>query len=66
MDLATKYARERSAFGKPISSLFAIQQKLSMMACKLDSARLLTWRAAVLKVTTAQDDETCSVILKGE
>jgi butyryl-CoA dehydrogenase len=44
-----KYALERKAFGQPISSLYAIQHKLSDMSNKLDSARLLTWRAASLK-----------------
>jgi len=29
--------------------MFAIQEKLSKMACQVESARLLTWRAAVLK-----------------
>jgi len=49
LDCATKYAREREAFGKPISSLYSIQHKLSQMACNVESARLLTWRAATLK-----------------
>lgn len=37
------------AFGKPIMKLQAIQQKLADMALRLESARLLTWRAAYLK-----------------
>jgi len=49
IDLAVKYAAERNAFGKPIASLYAIQHKLSDMACRYDSARLLTWRAAAAK-----------------
>jgi len=49
LDIAAKYANERHAFGKPISSLYAIQHKLSQMACRIDSARLLTWRAASSK-----------------
>jgi len=49
LDVAAKYASERVAFGKPISSLYAIQLKLSDMACRLEGARLLTWRAAALK-----------------
>jgi butyryl-CoA dehydrogenase len=49
LECATAYAKERTAFGKPISSLFAIQSKLALMACKLESARLLTWRAAHVK-----------------
>mmetsp|Transcript_8992 Transcript_8992/g.20259 ORF Transcript_8992/g.20259 Transcript_8992/m.20259 type:complete len:343 (+) Transcript_8992:78-1106(+) len=50
LDCATKYALERHSFGKPISSLYAIQEKLSGMACRLEAARLLTWRACLLKV----------------
>lgn len=49
VDVAAKYASERNAFGKPISQLYAIQHKLSEMACRLESARLLTWRAAAAK-----------------
>jgi len=49
LDVAAKYAAERQAFGEPISSFYAIQLKLSQMACRLESARLLTWRAATLK-----------------
>jgi len=49
LECASKYCLERQAFGKPISSLFAIQNKLSEMACRLESARLLTWRASELK-----------------
>lgn len=49
LDVATKYSMERKAFGAPISSLYAIQLKLSKMACAIESSRLLTWRAAVMK-----------------
>lgn len=47
--MAIEYASKRMAFGKPIMKLQAIQQKLSDMALRLESARLLTWRAAWLK-----------------
>jgi butyryl-CoA dehydrogenase len=49
IDCAVKYALERQAFGKPISSLQSIQNKISAMCVARDSARLLTWRAAQLK-----------------
>lgn len=49
LDVATKYSTERKAFGAPISSLYAIQLKLSKMACAIESARLLNWRAAAMK-----------------
>lgn len=46
---ACKYAQEREAFGKSISQFQAIQFKLADMAVKLESARLLNWRAAWMK-----------------
>ncbi|CAK1590465.1 unnamed protein product [Parnassius mnemosyne] len=49
LDVAVEYASKRIAFGKPISKLQAIQNKFADMALKLESARLLTWRAAWLK-----------------
>jgi len=48
-DCAIEYAHQRQAFGKPIKALPAIQNKLSEMAMRLESARLLTWRAALKK-----------------
>lgn len=49
IDCAAKYALERHAFGKPISSLQSIQNKISAMCVARDAARLLTWRAAMMK-----------------
>ncbi|XP_072839496.2 short-chain specific acyl-CoA dehydrogenase, mitochondrial [Pogona vitticeps] len=49
LDCAVDYAEKRMAFGAPITKLQAIQFKLSDMAVALESARLLTWRAAMLK-----------------
>lgn len=49
LELAVDYANKRMAFGQPISKLQAIQTKLADMALRLESARLLTWRAAWLK-----------------
>ena len=43
---ALAYAKERMAFGKPISDLQAIQFKLADMATRIDAARLLVWKAA--------------------
>jgi butyryl-CoA dehydrogenase len=48
-ELALAYAKERKAFGQPISQFQAIQFMLADMATELDAARLLTWRAAWLK-----------------
>ncbi|XP_077317608.1 short-chain specific acyl-CoA dehydrogenase, mitochondrial [Lithobates pipiens] len=49
LDCAVDYAEKRIAFGAPITKLQAIQFKLADMALALESARLLTWRAAMLK-----------------
>ena len=49
LDLATGYAKERSAFGGPIARFQAIQHKLAEMQTEVEAARALTWRAARLK-----------------
>lgn len=48
-ELAVEYAKQRTAFGKPISNLQAIQFKLADMATEIEAARLLCYRAAWLK-----------------
>ncbi len=48
-DLAVAHAKVRHAFGKPIGANQAIQWMIADMATKIESARLLTWRAAVAK-----------------
>ena len=49
LEAALKYSQERKAFGKEISNFQAIQFKLSDMAMKVDTAKLLTFNAAALK-----------------
>ncbi len=49
LDEARKYALERTAFGKPIGALQAIQWMIADSASELEAARLLTLRAAWLK-----------------
>ena len=49
LDEATKYAKERHAFGQAIAEFQAIQFKLADMATATDASRLLTLRAASLK-----------------
>jgi butyryl-CoA dehydrogenase len=46
---AVAYAKERKAFGQPITQFQAIQFMLADMATEIDAARLLVWRAASLK-----------------
>jgi short/branched chain acyl-CoA dehydrogenase len=49
LDQALAYAKERRAFGKPISKFQAIQTKLADMSTEIEAARLLVYRAALLK-----------------
>jgi alkylation response protein AidB-like acyl-CoA dehydrogenase len=46
LDEALAYAKERMAFGQPISKFQAIQAKLADMATEIEAARLLTYKAA--------------------
>jgi len=46
---AVAYAKDRKAFGKPITQFQAIQFMLADMATEIDAARLLVWRAAWMK-----------------
>jgi len=47
LDASLKYAKERTQFGRPISSFQAIQFKIADMAMEVELARLITYRAAV-------------------
>lgn len=49
LDASIKYAKERKAFGTTISNFQAIQFKLADMAVKIDAAKQLTFKAAMLK-----------------
>jgi len=49
LDEALAYAKERRAFGQPISKFQAIQGKLADIATEIEAARLLTYKAAFLK-----------------
>ncbi|HRD07082.1 MAG TPA: acyl-CoA dehydrogenase family protein, partial [Saprospiraceae bacterium] len=48
-ELAVKYAKEREAFGRPIGQHQAIAFKLADMATEIEAARLLVYRAAIMK-----------------
>jgi acyl-CoA dehydrogenase len=48
LEESVKYAKVREAFGKPISELQAIQFKLAQMYMGLETARLVTYKAAWL------------------
>jgi short/branched chain acyl-CoA dehydrogenase len=49
LDEALSYAKERVAFGQPISKFQAIQAKLADMSTEIEAARLLTYKAALEK-----------------
>jgi short/branched chain acyl-CoA dehydrogenase len=49
LDEALSYAKQRRAFGQPISKFQAIQAKLADISAEIESARLLTHKAALLK-----------------
>lgn len=46
MEFAIDYAKKRRAFGAPISNFQAIQFKLAEMYQKVETSRLLVWKAA--------------------
>ncbi|HEV2874060.1 MAG TPA: acyl-CoA dehydrogenase family protein [Thermoleophilaceae bacterium] len=48
LEYATRYARERVQFGKPIAEHQAVSFRLADMALRVDASRLLVWRAAKL------------------
>ncbi len=48
-ECALEYSQQRKQFGKPISAFQGIAFKLADMATEIEAARLLTYRAAVLK-----------------
>jgi alkylation response protein AidB-like acyl-CoA dehydrogenase len=48
-EAARDYSKQRSAFGKTISDFQAIQFMLADMATEIEAARLLTYKAAVMK-----------------
>ncbi|MEA2362203.1 MAG: short-chain 2-methylacyl-CoA dehydrogenase [Thermoleophilaceae bacterium] len=49
LDEALSYAKQRIAFGQPISKYQAIQAKLADMSTEIEAARLLTYKAALEK-----------------
>jgi alkylation response protein AidB-like acyl-CoA dehydrogenase len=49
LEASVAYAKERRSFGVPIGQHQQVQWMLADMATGVDAARLLAWRAAVLK-----------------
>ena len=49
LEAATKYVKERKAFGRPIGDFQLIREMIAQSAVEVDAARLLTLRAAHLR-----------------
>jgi len=49
VDLAIKYANERTQFGQPISKFQMVQAQIAEMVAEHEAAQLLVYRAAYLK-----------------
>jgi short-chain 2-methylacyl-CoA dehydrogenase len=49
LDEALAYAKERRAFGQPISKFQAIQAKIADLSAQIEATRILTYRAAIEK-----------------
>ena len=56
LELALRYSQERKTFGKEIAQHQAIQFKLADMATKIECARLLTRKAAMMKDAGERSD----------
>ena len=63
MEAAIAYARERVQFGRPIAKFQAIQFMLADMAIKIETARLICWKAAWL-IDHGQPNRLDSAIAK--
>jgi alkylation response protein AidB-like acyl-CoA dehydrogenase len=49
LEASVAYASEREQFGRPIASFQLVAAMIAEMVVKTDAARLLTWRAGLLK-----------------
>jgi butyryl-CoA dehydrogenase len=49
LEESVRYAKERKAFGKPISNFQGLQFMIADMTTKIEASRLLTWQSAVMK-----------------
>jgi hypothetical protein len=62
LNIAKAYAKERTAFGKPISKFQSIEFKLADMETQLEAARLFL-RSAAWKLDKQKSDATVSVAM---
>ncbi len=61
LDLAIDYAKDRTAFGKPIARLQAIEWMIAEMATRVDASRLLIMRAAALRDAGKPHGKQCAM-----
>jgi alkylation response protein AidB-like acyl-CoA dehydrogenase len=64
MDVGVQYAKDRTAFGKPIADLNAVQNLIADSALDADQAWLLTLRAAAMKDHHVQAGPSASSMAK--
>ncbi|MEO6037130.1 MAG: acyl-CoA dehydrogenase family protein, partial [Saprospiraceae bacterium] len=60
-ELAVAYSKEREAFGKPISQHQAIAFKIADMATEIEAARLMVYRAAIMKDQGMNYDQSAAM-----
>jgi alkylation response protein AidB-like acyl-CoA dehydrogenase len=61
VDHSVAYAKERVQFGRPIASFQLVQAMLADMKVQTDAARLLVWRAGILKDKGAPNTTETSI-----
>lgn len=64
LNFATRYAKERIQFGKPIASFQAIQFMIADMATQIEAARALVYRAAAHIDAQCENIEKLSAMAK--
>ena len=60
-ELSVAYSKEREAFGKPISQHQAIAFKIADMATEIEAARLMVYRAAIIKDQAGDYDQAAAM-----
>lgn len=61
LETSVKYARERNQFGQPIGKFSAIANKIADMEVRLETSRLLLYKAAWLKSQGRHPLRECSI-----
>ncbi|MGU0172510.1 acyl-CoA dehydrogenase family protein [Escherichia coli] len=63
---AARYANQRIAFGKPIGHNQMIQEKLALMAIKIDNMRnmVLKWHGKPISISTAYQRGAGKTVLR--